>query len=222
MAAGPYRDLEDFAVRTGLSAAALEALATAGAFGCFGLSRRAALWAAGAAASVRDGQLAGTTAGLDAPPLPVMTPAEETLADLWATGTYGTHPLAHIRAELAARRVLTTSSARSAAADMAADSAVAVAGLVTHQQRPPTARGVVFLSLEDETGMLNVICPPHVWARHRQTLPFTGAAAPALLIYGRIECTGGAVNLVATALRPLRVSSLPPGGSRRVSGQHAR
>ena len=110
------------------------------------------------------------------------------------------------------------SSARSAAAD----SAVAVAGLVTHRQQPPTARGVVFLSLEDETGMLNVICPPHVWARHRQTLPFTGAAAPALLIYGRIECTGGAVNLVATALRPLRVSSLPPGGSRRVSGQHAR
>ena len=214
----PYRDLEDFAVRTGLPAAALEALATAGAFGCFGLSRRAALWAAGAAASVRGGQLAGTTAGLDAPPLPVMTPAEETLADVWATGTYGTHPLAHIRAELTARRVLTTSSARSPDMDMAADSAVAVAGLVTHRQRPPTARGVVFLSLEDETGMLNVICPPHVWARHRQM----AAAAPALLIYGRIECTGGAVNLVAAALRPLRVSSLPPGGSRRVSGQHAR
>ncbi len=229
-AAGPYRDLEDFAVRTGLPAAVLEALATAGAFGCFGLSRRAALWAAGAAASVRDGQLAGTTAGLDAPPLPVMTPAEETLADLWATGTYGTHPLAHIRAELAARRVLTVSSARSPDRDrdrdrdrdMAADSAVAVAGLVTHRQQPPTARGVVFLSLEDETGMLNVICPPHVWARHRQTLPFTGAAAPALLIYGRIERTGGAVNLVATALRPLRVSSLPPAGSRRVSGHRAR
>ena len=219
VAAGrPYRDLEDFAVRTGLPAAALEALATAGAFGCFGLSRRAALWAAGAAASVRGGQLAGTTAGLDAPPLPVMTPAEETLADLWATGTYGTHPLAHLRAELAARRVLTTSSARSPDRDMAADSAVAVAGLVTHRQRPPTARGVVFLSLEDETGMLNVICPPHVWARHRQM----AAAAPALLIYGRIECTGGAVNLVAAALRPLRVSSLPPGGSRRVPDQHAR
>ena len=202
MAAGPYRDLEDFAVRTGLPAATLEALATAGAFGCFGLSRRAALWAAGAAASVRAGQLPGTTAGLapegpgSVPPLPAMTPAEETLADVWATGTYGTHPVAHIRAELAARRVLTASSARSAAAD----SAVAVAGLVTHRQQPPTARGVVFLSLEDETGMLNVICPPHVWNRHRRT----AATAPALLIYGRIECTGGAVNLVATALRPLR------------------
>ena len=200
VAAGrPYRDLADFAARTRLPAATLEALATAGAFGCFGLSRRAALWAAGAAASVREGQLAGTTAGLTAPPLPAMTPTEETLADLWATGTYRTHPVAHIRAELAARRVLTASSARSAAAD----SAVAVAGLVTHRQQPPTARGVVFLSLEDETGMLNVICPPHVWARHRRI----ATTAPALLIYGRIERTGGAVNLVAAALRPLQVAA---------------
>jgi error-prone DNA polymerase len=208
-AAGTYRDLEDFAARTALPAATLEALATAGAFGCFGLSRRAALWAAGAAASVREGQLAGTTAALgpgSAPPLPAMTPAEETLADVWATGTYSTHPLAHIRTELSARRVLTASSARSPDMDMAADSSVAVAGLVTHRQRPPTARGVVFLSLEDETGMLNVICPPHVWARHRQA----AATAPALLVYGRIERTGGAVNLVATALRALRVASAVP------------
>jgi len=205
VAAGrPYRDLEDFAARTGLPAATLEALATAGAFGCFGLSRRAALWAAGAAASVRAGQLPGTTAGLAAPPLPVMTPSEETLADLWATGTYGTHPVAHIRAELAAQGVLTVSSARSP--DMTADSDVAVAGLVTHRQRPPTARGVVFISLEDETGMLNVICPPHVWARHRGP----GTTAPALLIDGRIERTGGAVNLVATALHPLRVTAAVP------------
>src|SRR5690348_15393533 len=79
VAAGrPYRDLEDFAVRTRLPAAVLEALATAGAFGCFGLSRRAALWAAGAAASLREGQLPGIAPGMDAPPLPDMTPAEET------------------------------------------------------------------------------------------------------------------------------------------------
>ena len=101
IAAGrPYRDLEDFATRTHLPAAALEALATAGAFGCFGLSRRAALWAAGAAASLREGQLPGTATGMTAPPLPAMTPTEETLADLWATSTYGTHPVAHIRAAL--------------------------------------------------------------------------------------------------------------------------
>jgi error-prone DNA polymerase len=200
VAAGrPYRDLADFAVRTRLPAAALEALATAGAFGCFGLSRRAALWAAGAAASLREGQLPGTATGMDAPPLPAMTPAEETLADLWATSTYGTHPVAHVRPALRARRVLTAAGAR--AADDGAE--VAVAGLVTHRQRPPTARGVVFLSLEDETGMVNVICPPQVWERHRHV----ATTAPALVVRGRIERTGGAANLVAAALRPLRVAA---------------
>ncbi len=202
VAAGPYRDLADFAARTQLPAAALEALATAGAFGCFGLSRRAALWAAGAAASLREDQLPGTTTGLTAPPLPAMTPVEETLADVWATSTYGTHPVAHIRSALQARQVLTAASARSAPAD----SDVAVAGLVTHRQRPPTARGVVFISLEDETGMLNVICPPQVWERHRRI----ATIAPALLIHGRIERTRGAVNLVAAALRPLRVAATVP------------
>jgi error-prone DNA polymerase len=213
VAAGrPYRDLEDFAVRTRLPGAALEALATAGAFGCFGLSRRAALWAAGAAASLRAGQLPGTATGLDAPPLPAMTPAEETLADLWATSTYGTHPVAHIRAALRARRVLTAAGAR--AADDGTE--VAVAGLVTHRQRPPTARGVVFLSLEDETGMVNVICPPPVWERHRRV----ATVAPALVVWGRIERTGaagraggagGAVNLLAAVLRPLRVAAARTG-----------
>jgi error-prone DNA polymerase len=260
VAAGrPYRDLEDFAARTALPGAVLEALALAGAFGCFGLSRRAALWAAGAAATVREGQLAGTTPGLDpdgpgsAPPLPAMTPAEETLADLWATGTYGTHPLAHIRAWLAERQVLPAASLRSAAAE----SQVTVTGLVNHKQQPPTARGVVFLSLEDETGMVNVICPPQVWARHGRI----AAAAPALLIRGRVERAaggperavggperaagperavggperagsprldgprpepdgpgpddrpgpvGGAVNLVAAALRPLQIAATVP------------
>jgi error-prone DNA polymerase len=208
----PYRDLADFAARTGLPAATLEALATAGAFGCFGLSRRAALWAAGAAASIREGQLEVATA-LEAPPLPVMTPAEQTRADVWATGTYDTHPVAHIRAELEARRVLTASSARNAAADFG----VAVAGLVTHRQQPSTARGVVFLSLEDETGMLNVICPPHVWARHRQM----ATAAPALLIHGRIERSGDAVNVVATALRPLPFT-LPFTGAAAPAALHSR
>src|SRR5690348_2270777 len=218
VAAGrPYRDLADFAVRTRLPAAALEALATAGAFGCFGLSRRAALWAAGAAASLREGQLPGIAPGMDAPPLPAMTPAEETLADLWATSTYGTHPVAHVRPALRARRVLTAAEAR-AAADGAE---VAVAGLVTHRQRPPTARGVVFLSLEDETGMVNVICPPHVWERHRHV----AVAAPALVVGGRIERTGaagraggaggagGAPNLLAAILRPLRVAASRTGAA---------
>jgi DNA polymerase III alpha subunit len=142
-----------------------------------------------------------------------MTPAEETLADLWATSTYDTHPVAHIRAALDARQVLTAAALKSAD-----DGAyVAVAGLVTHRQRPSTARGVVFLSLEDETGMVNVICLPPVWERHQPA----ATVAPALVVWGRVERTGsasgaggagdadgvgGAVNLVADMLRPLRVA----------------
>ena len=197
VAGQPYADLEDFARRTVLPAPVLEALATAGAFGCFGMSRREALWAAGAAATVRDGQLPGTTVGMAAPALPVMTAAEETFADLWATGTFGTHPIEHIREQLGDRGV-----APSAALKTAPDgSAIVVGGLVTHRQQPGTARGVVFLSLEDETGMANVICPPGVWARHRRL----AMEANALLVYGRVERLEGAVSLLATRLQQLKV-----------------
>jgi error-prone DNA polymerase len=196
VAAGqPYRDLEDFARRTRLPAPALEALATAGAFGCFGIGRREALWAAGAAATIRPGQLPGTTPGLAAPPLPAMTAAEETFADLWATGTYGTHPIEHIRPLLLG----VIGAAELAAARPGAN--VTVAGLVTHRQQPGTARGVVFLSLEDETGLANVICPPAVWERHRRL----AMEASALLVTGRAERLDGAVSLVAAGLRRLRV-----------------
>ena len=198
VAGQPYASLEDFARRNSLTVPALEALATAGAFGCFGLSRREALWAAGAAAGIADGQLPGTTIGMTAPPLPDMTPAEVTFADMWATGTYGgTHPIEHIREGLAERGVSPASDLR----DARNGSLITVGGLVTHRQQPGTARGVVFLSLEDETGMANVICPPDVWQQNRKT----GMTASALLISGRVERLDGAVSLLATGLRKLRV-----------------
>jgi error-prone DNA polymerase len=193
----PYADLEDFARRNPLPARTLEALALAGAFGCFGTSRREALWAAGAAATIRTGQLPGTTLGLAAPRLPVMTAAEETFADLWATGTYGTHPIAHIRPLLADRGVIPAADLVNARPG----AAVAVGGLVTHRQQPGTARGVVFLSLEDESGMINIICPPRVWERNRKV----GVDASALIVHGRVERLDGAVSLLATRLRRLRV-----------------
>jgi error-prone DNA polymerase len=197
VAGQPYRDLEDFARRTRLPVPALEALATAGAFGCFGIARREALWAAGAAATIRPGQLPGTTPGLAAPPLPAMTAAEETFADLWATGTYGTHPIEHVRPVLAGRGVIGAADLRTAAPGTIA----AIAGLVTHRQQPGTARGVVFLSLEDETGMANVICPPGVWERHRRL----AMEASALVVTGVVESMDGAASLLATGLRRLRV-----------------
>jgi error-prone DNA polymerase len=197
VAGQPYRDLEDFARRTRLPAPALEALATAGAFGCFGTGRREALWAAGAAATIRAGQLPGTTPGLAAPPLPAMTAAEETFADLWATGTYGTHPIEHIRPGLAEQGVIVAEALKTARPG----SNVTVAGLVTHRQQPGTARGVVFLSLEDETGMVNIICPPAVWERCRRV----AMDASALVVLGRVERLDGACSLLAIRLRRLRV-----------------
>jgi error-prone DNA polymerase len=197
VAGQPYRDLEDFARRTALPSPALEGLAMAGAFGCFGMSRREALWAAGAAATIRAGQLPGTTVGLAAPPLAAMTAAEETFADLWATGTFGTHPLAHIREKLAGRGVIGAAELKTARPG----ATVVVAGLVTHRQQPGTARGVVFLSLEDETGMANVICLPPVWERHRRL----AIDASALLVQGRVERMEEAVSLLATRLQRLPV-----------------
>ncbi len=197
VAGQPYADLEDFARRAALPAPVLEALATAGAFGCFGIGRREALWAAGAAATIRPGQLPGTTPGMAAPALPPMTAAEETFADLWATGTYGTHPIEHIREMLAERGTIRADALRTAQPG----AMVLVAGLVTHRQQPGTARGVVFLSLEDETGMANVICPPAVWERHRRL----AMDANALLVHGRVESLDGAVSLLATRLQRLKV-----------------
>jgi len=126
-----------------------------------------------------------------------MTAAEETFADLWATGTFGTHPIAHIRERLAERGVIGAAELKRARPG----AAVVVAGLVTHRQQPGTARGVVFLSLEDETGMANVICPPPVWERHRRV----AIDASALLVHGRVERQEGAVSLLATRLQRLPV-----------------
>ena len=197
VAGQPYADLEDFARRTTVPVAALEALALGGAFDCFGVDRREALWAAGAVATIRADQLPGTTIGMTAPPLPAMTAAEETFADLWATGTYGTHPIEHIRDLLEDRGAVPAAQLTSAENGRN----VLVGGLVTHRQQPGTARGVVFLSLEDESGMANIICPPNVWQRFRKI----GLAANALLIHGRVERLDGAVSLLATRLERLRV-----------------
>ncbi|WP_406094171.1 error-prone DNA polymerase [Kitasatospora purpeofusca] len=199
IAAGrPYTDLEDFARRTGLPAPGLEALAAAGAFGCFGLGRRQALWAAGAFAGVSADLIPGTTPGTEAPELPAMTPIEETIADLWATGTSATsHPLQHLRAHLDRGGALPAERLP----DVPAGTAVVVGGLVTHRQRPPTAGGVLFISLEDETGLINVICSRPVWESQRRT----ALDRAGLLVHGHIERDRGATNLVATRLAPLRI-----------------
>ncbi|MEY9860482.1 error-prone DNA polymerase [Catenulispora sp. GAS73] len=196
-AAGAFTDIEDFIVRTGLSRPTLEALATAGAFGCFGLDRREALWTAGALAGTTPGHLPGTAPGTTLPKLDPLTPVEVTLADLWATGTTPEdHPIGHLRPHLALRGVTPAAELRTARNR----TLVRVAGLVTHRQRPPTAHGTCFLSMEDETGLINVICPAPVWEAQRRVALEHGA----LLIHGTLERTDGAVNVVAGRIEALR------------------
>ena len=85
-------------------------------------------------------------------------------------------------------------------------SRVLVGGIVTHRQRPSTAGGTTFINLEDETGLINVICSKGCWARYRRV----ARGAPALLIRGRVEKAEGVINVVAEKLEAMPVG----GGSR--------
>jgi error-prone DNA polymerase len=185
----PYADMADFAIRTGAGAAQIEALATAGAFDCFELSRREALWAAGAVSQLGPDRLAGTVVGDRAPILPRLMPAERSMADLWATGiTPDGHPMEHVRQSLEEDVVPVANLSLCRDRDR-----VRVAGVVTHRQQPQTASGTIFLNLEDETGMLNVICSPGAWARHRRI----ARDSSALIVRGRLEKADGVTSLVA-------------------------
>ena len=202
IAAGrPYTSMADLVRRTGATQAQVEALATAGAFGSLGLERREALWAAGAVAQARPDRLPGVVVGAEAPPLPGMSPVELSRADLWATGlSTDSHPVQFVRQLLDQLGAVPAD----ALAGIEPGRRVLVGGVVTHRQRPDTAAGTTFLSLEDETGIVNVICAPGVWARYRRL----GRAAPALLVRGRLERAEGAVNLLADQLRALPVEVL--------------
>ncbi len=208
-ASRPFGDLEDFVRRTGATVDQVEALATAGAFEqCFGQSRRAALWAAGAYRTARpnarrDGSvvdtLPGVVVGTDAPALPGMTEMETVHADLWAMGiSVGKHPTEFVRAELDRQGVVTSADLR----ELPDRTVVEVAGVVTHRQQPATAKGTVFLNLEDETGLVNVICSKGVWKRFRTV----ARGAPALRVRGVLERHQGVINLVAGRITRLPIS----------------
>ena len=195
----PYRDMADLARRADLTARQLEALATAGVFGCLGLTRREALWAAGAVAQDRPDRLGGLAVGADAPMLPGLTDVERAMADVWATGVSpDSYPTEFVRDRLAAAGVLTARGL----SDVDNGSRVLVGGVVTHRQRPATASGITFLNLEDETGLVNVICSKTVWARHRRV----ARDSPALVVRGMLERVDGVTNVVAERIDKLELS----------------
>lgn len=194
---GPYRDQADLVHRVGLTTPQLEALAAAGAFDGFGLTVREALWMAGSAAQNRAEYLAGTLVTVQPPLFRLPTEAEVLIADLWATGVSTTdHPVHHVRPLLDERGVLPAAQLATAEPGRR----IEVGGVVTHRQRPSTASGITFMNLEDESGLVNVICSVGVWKRYRRV----ARESSALIVRGILERSPeGVTNILADRLEPL-------------------
>lgn len=198
-AEGPFRDLRDLVRRTSVTAAQLEALATAGAFECLGISRREAIWLAGSAAQDRPEFLPDSLIAVQPPLFTDPSSYDILAADLWATGvSTDDHPMTHYRSGLDARGVLTSGELRAHETGRR----IEVAGLVTHRQRPATASGVTFINLEDEHGLVNIVCSVGVWNRYRRIV----RDSPALIARGILERSPeGVINIVADRFEDLRV-----------------
>jgi error-prone DNA polymerase len=193
----PFDSPADVARRAGLERDELATLAAAGAFAALGGSRRSNLWSV---SRPLPGELfAGAPGPAEASPLREMDAGERLGADYAGTGvTLGPHPMALRRpalARLPGRPVL-----RAADLGRGRDGGrVRVAGNVIVRQRPGTAKGFVFLSLEDETGIANVIVTPGLFARHRLVL----VSEPFLLVEGILQIQDGVVSVRADRLTAL-------------------
>jgi error-prone DNA polymerase len=195
----PFVDLKDFARKTELNETMLECLATAGAFRSLDIERREALWAAGALSQAKPDRLEGIVVGVEAPRLPLMTPLEETVSDLWATNvTPDGHLVSFVREHL--------NNLGAVPADRLPEKKngvpIVIGGVVTHRQRPATATGITFLSVEDETGLMNIVVSRGVWIRYRRV----AQTSPAVVIRGRLESASNVINIVASKIEPLPVA----------------
>jgi len=207
---GPFGDLGEFALRTGLNKDALENLAVAGAFAPWFATRRDAMWALrGLDEREARGEL-GRGMDVEEPgaAFAALSPREETAFDFWGTGlTTGPQPIAHFRRELDARGAI----AAERLAGMPNHLVCKVGGLVITRQRPGTAKGFVFLTLEDETGLVNVIVNPAVYERNRRVI----RASASLVIEGTLQKDQGCIDLLAKRFWPLDTQDT-------IEGVHAR
>jgi error-prone DNA polymerase len=192
-AEAPFADAEDLARRAGLDAHHLRLLAEADALAALAGHRHAAAWAVAGVDTRATALLARTRTAEPEPVLAAPGAAETVLADYRATGLSLTqHPVALLRPQLAAFKVLPASVLRHFPDGRLARAS----GLVTHRQRPETAKGVVFVTLEDETGSVNVI----VWPREVEAQRRPLLAAALLTVYGVWQCQGEVRHLVARRL----------------------
>jgi error-prone DNA polymerase len=191
-----FESIDDLAARAGLSREELVTLAEIGALEPLGLTRRGAVWEAERAARPPGPLWSGRAAEPAPSPLREMTLDECLVADYRGMAlTVGPHPLALRRAELD-RLGVTPATGLAALPD---GRRVRVAGQVIVRQRPGTAKGFVFLSLEDETGVANVIVRPALFARERADI----VHEPFLLVEGTLQHQDGVISVRATRVRPL-------------------
>jgi error-prone DNA polymerase len=188
----PFADVADLARRAGLDRSDLQVLAAAGALQSLAGHRREALWEASGAAPDKD-LLRPTVPREEAPVLAAPSEGEEIVGDYRAQGlTLGRHPLALLRERLLAQRFLPASTLM----DFQNGQLARGCGLVTVRQRPGTAKGVLFLTLEDETGNVNVIVWPSLVEQQRREV----LSAPLLGVYGIWQREGEVRHLVAKRL----------------------
>src|SRR5437660_3397523 len=193
----PFASADDLVRRAGLHHDELTRLAELGALGSLGLERRAALWEIELAARPAGALYEGIPGPPSPSPLPSMTAEEALVADCEGTGlTLGPHPMVFHRERLERLRV-----ARAIELPGLKDGrAVRVAGAVVVRQRPGTAKGFVFLNLEDETGLVNVVVPPPLFHRYRLVL----VQEPFLYVEGTLEHPDDVIPVRAGRIQPLR------------------
>jgi error-prone DNA polymerase len=198
--AAPFRGIADLAHRAALRRDEVDRLAEVGACASLGLTRRAALWQAAA----HGGGLLAGVASASPSPLPEMSELERTLADYRGSGiTTGPQLMAHFREELRRRGILAAKELRR----VPDGRWVRTAGVVIVRQRPGTAKGILFLTLEDETGMSNAIVMPDVFLRNRALVHTAGL----LVVEGPLQSQDGVIHVRARRFHRLdEPDAVPP------------
>lgn len=179
----------------GLSMGALEKLADADAFRSIGLDRRQALWEVSALSDKPVGMFEGqasASANEVQLELPLMTDAGHVVEDYATTGlSLKAHPVSFVRPQLNGLRVVPTAQL----SKMANGDAVAVAGLITVRQRPGTAKGVIFITIEDETGFANLVVWGKVFEQYRRDI----VQARLFMVQGTVQIEGRVIHVIANS-----------------------
>jgi error-prone DNA polymerase len=191
----PYVSFDDFYFRAGLARKPVENLILAGAFDSFGYQKRQLLWRLGPLEKKSPRELP-LEFGDTKVSLPDFTDLEEMKADYEVQGlSTKYHPMHALRKGISGNGLLKSSEV----ARLPSNARVRIAGYVITRQRPPTAKGFAFMTLEDEEGMLNVIIKPNVYHRYRQIFKLE----PLVLVQGTIQRQHDILNIIAdTLIRP--------------------